>query len=39
MNLKYQLRHGTKSLNDLIDHVLHKIFKIISNIGLKGMRT
>ena len=30
--LKYQLQHGTKNLNYLIDHVLYQIFKIILNI-------
>ena len=35
INLKYQLRHGMKSLNDLIGHILHQIFKITSNIYLK----
>ena len=30
--LKYQLQHGTKNLNYLIDHILYQIFKIILNI-------
>ena len=36
INLKYQLRHGMKSLNYLMDHILYQIFKI--NISLKNMR-
>ena len=28
INLKYQLRHGMKSLNYLMDHILYQIFKI-----------
>ena len=32
INLKYQLQHGMKNLNNLIDHVLHQMFKIILNI-------
>ena len=35
INLKYQLRHGMKSLNYLIDHILYQILKIILNISLK----
>ena len=27
-NLKHQLRHGIKSLNYLMDYILHQIFKI-----------
>ena len=30
--LKYQLQHGTRNLNYLIDHILYQIFKIILNI-------
>ena len=30
--LNLQFRHGMKSLNYLIDHVLYQIFKIILNI-------
>ena len=32
MNLKYQFRHGMKSLNYLIDHILLQIFKTILKI-------
>ena len=32
INLKYYLRHGMKSLNYLMDHVLYQIFKITINI-------
>ena len=28
-NLKYQLLHGKKNLNYLMDNILHQIFKII----------
>ena len=31
INLKYQLRHGMKSLKYLIDHLLYQILKIIFN--------
>ena len=27
-NPKYQVRHGMKSLNDLIDHILYQTFRI-----------
>ena len=33
INLKYQLRHGLKSLNYLMDHILYQIFKIALNIS------
>ena len=33
INLKYQLKHGMKSLNYLVDHILHQIFKITLNIS------
>ena len=29
---KYQLQHGMKNLNYLMDHILYQIFKIILNI-------
>ena len=29
--LKYQLQHGMKSLNYLMDHILYQIFKITLN--------
>ena len=30
---KYQLRHGMKNLNYLIDHIWHEIFQITLNIS------
>ena len=30
--LKYKPRHGMKSLNYLMDHILYQIFKIIFNL-------
>ena len=33
INLKYQLGHGMKSLNYLMDHILYQIFKITLNIS------
>ena len=39
INLKHQLQHGMKSLNYLIDHILHQIFKITLNISLKKRET
>ena len=35
INLKYQLQHGMKILNYLMDHILYEIFKIILNIYYK----
>ena len=32
MNLKYQLQHGMKSLNYLMNHILYKIFKNLFSI-------
>ena len=32
INLKYQLQHGMKNLNYLLNHILYQIFKIILNI-------
>ena len=32
IDLKYQLQHGMKNLNYLMDHILYQIFKIILNI-------
>ena len=32
-NSRYQLQHGRKNLNDLMDHILYHIFKIILNIS------
>ena len=37
INLKYQLQHGTTSLNYLMDHILYQIFKIALNTSLKNM--
>ena len=34
-NLKYQLQHGKKNLNYLMDHIPYQLFKIILNIYLK----
>ena len=39
MNLKYQLRHGIKNLNYLMDQFLYQIIKIILNISLKKHET
>ena len=33
INLKYQLQHGMKNLNYLLDDILYQIFKIILNIS------
>ena len=33
-NNKYQLQHGMKSLNYLVDHILYQIFKITLNTSL-----
>ena len=35
INLKYQLSHGMKNFNYLMDHILYKRFKIFLNISLK----
>ena len=35
MNLKFQLQHGMKNLDYLMDHILYQIFEIILNISLK----
>ena len=35
VNLKYQLRHGMRNLNYLMDHILYLVLKIILNISLK----
>ena len=32
INLKFQLQHGMKNLNYLMDHILYQIFKNIFNI-------
>ena len=32
INLKYQLQHGLKDLNYLMDHILYQILNIILNI-------
>ena len=33
ITLRYQLQHGMKNLNYLMDHILYQIFKIILNIS------
>ena len=38
INLKYQPRHGMKSLNYLMDHFLYQIFKTTLKISLKIWR-
>ena len=35
INSQYQLQHGMKILNCLMDHILYLIFKIILNIYIK----
>ena len=35
INLKYRLRHGMKSLNYVMDHILYQIYNITLNISLK----
>ena len=35
ISLKHKLRHGMKSLNYLMDHILYQMFKIILRILLK----
>ena len=37
INLKYQLQHGIMNFNDLMDHILHQILKIILSIFKKNM--
>ena len=39
INLKYQLQHGIKNLNYLMDHILYQIFRIILNIFKKKHET
>ena len=39
MNLKYQLQHGKKSFNYLMDHILYPIFKVfLDRTKLKTVR-
>ena len=38
MNLKYQLQHGMRNLNYLMDNIHHQIFKTILSILSKNMR-
>ena len=38
INLKYQVRHGMKSLNYLMDDIMYQIFKTILSISSKNMR-
>ena len=35
MNSKYELQHGMKNLNYMMDHIPYQIFNIILNIYLK----
>ena len=35
INVKYQIQHGMKNLNYLMDHILYQKFKIILNISSK----
>ena len=35
INLKYQLQHGMKNFNYLMDHILYQIFEVILNIFKK----
>ena len=35
IDLKYQLQHGIKGLNYLMNHILYQIFKIILSIPSK----
>ena len=37
INLKYQLQHKMIDLNNLLDHTLYYIFKIILIISLEDM--
>ena len=38
INLRFQLQHGMKNLNYLMDYILYQIFKIILNICEKARR-
>ena len=38
IDLKYQLRHGMKSLSYLMDHILCLIFKIFMSISSENKR-
>ena len=38
INLKYLIRHGMKSLNYLMAHILYQIFKTILIISSKNMK-
>ena len=37
INFKYQLQHGMKNLNYLMDYILYQIFRINLNISQKNM--
>ena len=39
IDLKYQVQHGMKSLNYLMDHILYQVFKITLNTSLKKHET
>ena len=36
INLEFQLEHGTKNLNYLMDHILYQVFKVNFNIYEKS---
>ena len=38
INQQHQLEHGMITLNYQIDHILHKIFKIISSTSSKNLK-
>ena len=38
INLKYQLLHGMKSLNYLVDHIQYQMFNPILSVSSKDMR-
>ena len=35
---KYQLQHGMKNLNNLMDDILYQVFKITLNISYKNLK-
>ena len=37
ISLKFQLQHGMKNLDYLMDHILYQIYKIILNICWRSM--
>ena len=38
INLKYQLQHGIRNLNYVLNYILYHIFRIILSISLKKHR-